>query len=51
MNRIDWDDKLGGEPTKVYSAKFTNPKKDFIIAGGADKNVAKIFHTETLKLV
>ena len=28
-----------------YTAKFTNPKKDFILAGGADKNQAKVFNS------
>ena len=28
-----------------------NAKKDFIIAGGAEKNVAKIFSTDTGKVV
>ena len=30
--------KSNEDATQIYSAKFTNPRKDFIIAGGSDKN-------------
>lgn len=47
---ITWDDKTA-EVSQIYSAKFANPKKDFIIAGGKDKNEAKIFNVDTGKVV
>lgn len=39
------------ETTQIYSAKFAHPKKDFIIAGGSDKNQAKVFSADTGKIV
>jgi WD40 repeat protein len=50
MKKLPWDDK-GTEVTQLYTAKFANPKKDFIIAGGADKHTAKIFSYDTGKVV
>ena len=50
IKKIQWDDK-GSEVSQIYSAKFTNPKKDFIIAGGSDKNQAKIFQADSGKAV
>ena len=46
MQKIAWDggNQEGAKASsQIYSAKFVNPKKELIIAGGADKNVTKIF--------
>jgi WD40 repeat protein len=53
FKKIKWDDKREGHEhsTQVYSAKFANPKKEFIIAGGSEKNMAKIFNADTGKAV
>lgn len=49
---IAWGDKEStSEQSSIYSAKFTNPKKEFIVAGGADKHIAKIFSSDTGKIV
>ena len=43
--------QIEADSTQLYSTKFINPKKDFIIAGGADKNQAKIFEVSTGKVM
>jgi len=41
----------GDETTLFYSAKFTNPKKEFIVAGGANKNQVRVFNADSGKLI
>ena len=46
VQKIAWDggNQEGAKASsQIYSAKFVNPKKELIIAGGADKYVTKIF--------
>lgn len=48
--QVPWS-KSSEETSKIYSAKFINPSKQFIIAAGADKNVAKVISLDTGKAV
>ena len=54
MQKIAWEadhEESAKASSQIYSAKFVNPKKELIIAGGADRNVTKIFSTDTGKAV
>lgn len=49
---IQWtDSKNPDDHTLIYTAQFSNPNKDLIIAGGADKNVCKVFKYPSLETV
>ncbi len=43
IRNIKWADKFGSESSRIYSAKFANPRKEFIVAGGADDHMTKVF--------
>lgn len=48
---IPWcEESYSSESTQLYCAKFLNPKKDFILAGGTDKNIAKVINADTHKI-
>ena len=52
LKSIPWCDKPSStdDISQILCAKFTNPSKDYIIAGGTNKNVAKILSVATGKV-
>ncbi len=50
--QIKWtDSKNPDDNTLLYTAQFSHPQRDLIIAGGADKNVCKVFRASNLETV
>ena len=53
MGGISWTGAVSksDHSTLIYSAKYAGPRKEFIVAGGADANEVRVFNADTGRLL
>ena len=53
LETLDWNDGLSSakEGSSLFCAQFSKMNGDYIIAGGSDRNMAKVFDTRNMRVI